>query len=61
MSSRKRIRGEGAFGPIVGIAVGVLVGLAPFKIIPLHYAGNKVRAEARRVWKEVSTGWAPEH
>ena len=43
MSSRKRIRGEGAFGTIVGIAVVVLVGIALFKIIPLHYAGNKVK------------------
>ncbi len=43
MSSRKRIRGEGAFGTIVGIAVVVLVGIALVKIIPLHYAGNKVK------------------
>jgi hypothetical protein len=42
MSSRKRIRGEGAFGTIFGIAVVVLVGIALFKIVPLHIAGNKV-------------------
>ena len=42
MSVRHRIRGEGAFGTIVGIAVVVLVGIALFKIVPLHIAGNKV-------------------
>jgi hypothetical protein len=42
MSSRKRIRGEGAFGTIVGIAVVVLVGIVLFKVVPLHIAGNKV-------------------
>jgi hypothetical protein len=42
MSIRKRIRGEGAFGTIVGIALVVLVGIALFKIVPLHIAGNKV-------------------
>lgn len=43
MSFRKRIRGEGAFGTIVGIAIVVVVGIALFKIVPLHYAGNKVK------------------
>ncbi len=42
MSVRNRIRGEGAFGTIFGIAVVVLVGIALFKIVPLHIAGNKV-------------------
>ena len=42
MSVRNRVRGEGAFGTIVGIAVVVLVGIALFKIVPLHIAGNKV-------------------
>jgi hypothetical protein len=42
MSIRKRIRGEGAFGTIVGIAVVVLVGIVLFKIVPLHIAGNSV-------------------
>jgi len=42
MSVRNRIRGEGAFGTIVGIALVVLVGIALFKIVPLHIAGNKV-------------------
>ena len=39
---RNRMRGEGAFGTIVGIALVVLVGIALFKIVPLHIAGNKV-------------------
>ena len=43
MSSRTRTRGEGAFGTIVGIALVVVVGIALFKIVPLHYAGNKVK------------------
>ena len=42
MSVRNRVRGEGAFGTIVGIVVVVLVGIALFKIVPLHIAGNKV-------------------
>ncbi len=42
MFIRKRIRGEGAFGTIVGIAVVVLVGIVLFKVVPLHIAGNKV-------------------
>ena len=42
MSDRHRIRGEGAFGTIVGIVVVVLVGIALFKVVPLHIAGNKV-------------------
>jgi hypothetical protein len=42
MSIRNRIRGEGAFGTIFGIAVVVLVGIALFKIVPLHIAGNRV-------------------
>jgi hypothetical protein len=42
MSIRRRIRGEGAFGTIVGIAVVVLVGIVLFKIVPLHIAGNRV-------------------
>ena len=42
MSDRNRIRGEGAFGTIIGIVVVVLVGIALFKIVPLHIAGNKV-------------------
>jgi hypothetical protein len=42
MSVRNRIRGEGAFGTIVGIVVVVLVGIALFKIVPLHIAGNSV-------------------
>jgi hypothetical protein len=39
---RNRIRGEGAFGTIVGIVVVILVAIALFKIVPLHIAGNKV-------------------
>ena len=42
MTGRKRIRGEGAFGAIVGIAVAIVVAIALFKIIPLHIAGNRV-------------------
>ncbi len=42
MSVRNRIRGEGAFGTIVGIALVILVGIALFKIVPLHIAGNAV-------------------
>ena len=42
MTVRNRIRGEGAFGTIVGIAVVVLMGIVLFKIVPLHIAGNKV-------------------
>ena len=42
MSVRNRIRGEGAFGTIFGIAVVILVGIALFKVVPLHIAGNKV-------------------
>lgn len=42
MSTRKRTRGEGAFGTIVGIAILVVVGIALFKIVPLHIAGSKV-------------------
>ena len=41
-SVRKRVRGEGAFGTIVGIALLVVVGIALVKIVPLHMAGNKV-------------------
>lgn len=42
MTVRNRVRGEGAFGTIAGIAVVILVGIALFKIVPLHIAGNKV-------------------
>ena len=42
MSIRNRIRGEGAFGTIVGIVIVVLVGMVLFKIVPLHMAGNTV-------------------
>ena len=42
MSVRNRTRGEGAFGTIVGIVIVVLVGIALFKIVPLHIAGNSV-------------------
>ena len=42
MSVRNRIRGEGAFGTIVGIVVLVVVAIALVKIVPLHIAGNKV-------------------
>ncbi len=42
MSVRNRIRGEGAFGTIFGIAVVILVGIVLFKVVPLHIAGNKV-------------------
>jgi hypothetical protein len=42
MTGRKRNRGEGAFGAIVGIAIVVVVGIALFKIVPLHIAGNRV-------------------
>ena len=42
MSVRNRVRGEGAFGTIIGIALVVLVGIALFKIVPLHIAGNTV-------------------
>ena len=43
MSVRNRDRGEGAFGAIVGIVLVVLVGIALFKIVPLHIAGGKVQ------------------
>ncbi|MBK8594171.1 MAG: hypothetical protein IPN83_01020 [Holophagales bacterium] len=42
MTVRNRVRGEGAFGTIFGIAVVILVGIALFKVVPLHIAGNKV-------------------
>lgn len=42
MTVRNRVRGEGAFGTIFGIAVVILVGIALFKIVPLHIAGNQV-------------------
>jgi hypothetical protein len=42
MLNRNRTRGEGAFGTIVGIALVVLVGIALFKVVPLHIAGNRV-------------------
>jgi hypothetical protein len=42
MPVRNRIRGEGAFGAIVGIAFVVLVAMALFKVVPLHIAGNTV-------------------
>lgn len=42
MLNGKRVRGEGAFGTIVGIALVILVGIALFKVVPLHIAGNKV-------------------
>jgi hypothetical protein len=42
MSVRSRCRGEGAFGTIVGIVLLVVVGIALFKIVPLHMAGNTV-------------------
>ena len=42
MMVKNRVRGEGAFGAIVGIAVVVVVGIALFKIVPLHIAGNTV-------------------
>ncbi len=42
MSTRKRTRGEGAFGTIVGLVILVVVAIALFKIVPLHIAGSKV-------------------
>ena len=42
MSVRNRIRGEGAFGTIIGIVLVILVAIALFKIVPLHIAGNAV-------------------
>ena len=42
MLVKNRVRGEGAFGAIVGIAVVVVVGIALVKIVPLHIAGNTV-------------------
>jgi len=42
MTVRNRVRGEGAFGTIFGIAVVILVGIALFKVVPLHIAGNQV-------------------
>ncbi len=42
MTVRNRNRGEGAFGTIFGIAVVILVGIALFKVVPLHIAGNRV-------------------
>ena len=42
MVTRKRTRGEGAFGTIVGLAVLVVVAIALFKLVPLHIAGSKV-------------------
>ena len=42
MSFRNRVRGEGAFGTIIGLAILIVVGIALVKIVPIHYAGNKV-------------------
>jgi hypothetical protein len=40
---RKRMRGEGAFGAIVGIGLLIVALVAGFKIIPLHYHGNEIK------------------
>jgi hypothetical protein len=39
---RERIRGEGAFGLVVGLAVLFAVAVACFRIVPLHIHGNEV-------------------
>ncbi len=39
---RARIRGEGAFGLIVGLAVLFVVAVACARIVPLHIHGNEV-------------------
>lgn len=39
---RARNRGEGAFGLVVGLAVLFVVGVACFRIVPLHVHGNEV-------------------
>lgn len=38
----RRLRGEGAFGAIVGFVILALVAIAVFKIAPLHIKGNDV-------------------
>jgi hypothetical protein len=40
--NRRRTRGEGAFGAVVGIAILVVAAIATFKILPLHIKGNDV-------------------
>jgi hypothetical protein len=39
---RERIRGEGAFGLVVGLAVLFVVVVAIARIVPLHIHGNEV-------------------
>lgn len=39
---RTRIRGEGAFGLVVGLAVLFVVVVALFKVVPLHIRGNEI-------------------
>jgi len=39
---RARIRGEGAFGLVVGLAILFVVVVALFKVVPLHIRGNEV-------------------
>ena len=39
---RARIRGEGAFGLVVGLAILFVVVVALVRIVPLHVHGNEV-------------------
>ena len=39
---KKKARGEGALGLIVGLALLIVVAIALFKIVPLHMHGNEV-------------------
>ena len=42
VAKRSGVRGEGAFGTIVGIVLLVVVCYALFKIVPLHISGNTI-------------------
>ena len=42
VAKRSGIRGEGAFGTIVGIVLLVVVCYGLFKIVPLHISGNTI-------------------
>ena len=41
-SRMRRRRGEGAFNLIIGLAVLFVVGVAGFRVIPLHIRGSEI-------------------
>ena len=41
-TSTRRRRGEGAFNLIIGLAVLFVVGVAGFRVIPLHIRGSEI-------------------